>query len=335
MSTCSDYFHEIFERTPCKQPVVVLKDIRQSDLESLLDYMYIGEVDVKQSDLAGLIKAAECLRIKGLAVPDEDPSTATLGGGSSSKLTNSKLKSNNSNINNVPDNRRTSSGGGGFSSPTPPSKRQRRDSGGGYSSNRTWSGRGSSSTSPVPHNRETGVGKDKGRSSSPSAISNNSNTSGDNSVSQNSNRVNNVNSVTSVPSQSHTNVPDATTDGKQSSSTSHKPPLIKHHKREAPSPTPDAAGDDPDILPVEDIKVERDDTNQHPDLSDGGRDISHGDDDDGGGMMGDDDDMTNSDFPAYSQDDIEKQEIDNMDYNSDQMAGPSGMQAVRLFIFFF
>ncbi|KAK7082269.1 hypothetical protein SK128_027460 [Halocaridina rubra] len=35
--------------------------------------MYVGEVNVLQTDLSGLIKAAECLRIKGLAVPDEPP----------------------------------------------------------------------------------------------------------------------------------------------------------------------------------------------------------------------------------------------------------------------
>ena len=34
--------------------------------------MYVGEVEVKQNDLDDLIKAAECLRIKGLGVPDED-----------------------------------------------------------------------------------------------------------------------------------------------------------------------------------------------------------------------------------------------------------------------
>lgn len=43
------------------------------DLEALLNYMYLGEVNVLQTDLSRLIKAAECLRIKGLAVPDETP----------------------------------------------------------------------------------------------------------------------------------------------------------------------------------------------------------------------------------------------------------------------
>lgn len=70
MSTCSDYFAEVFEKAGCKSPVVILKDIRQQDLEALLDYMYLGEVDVKQTELSELLHAAECLRIKGLAVPD-------------------------------------------------------------------------------------------------------------------------------------------------------------------------------------------------------------------------------------------------------------------------
>ncbi|XP_045583215.1 longitudinals lacking protein, isoforms H/M/V isoform X15 [Procambarus clarkii] len=74
LSTCSDYFEQMFERTNCKHPIIVLKDIRHEELEALLNYMYVGEVNVLQNELAGLIKAAECLMIKGLAVPDEAPS---------------------------------------------------------------------------------------------------------------------------------------------------------------------------------------------------------------------------------------------------------------------
>jgi len=73
LSTCSEYFEEMFALTDGKSPIIVLKDIKGDELESLLSYMYIGEVNVVQDKLAGLIKAAECLRIKGLAVPDEDP----------------------------------------------------------------------------------------------------------------------------------------------------------------------------------------------------------------------------------------------------------------------
>lgn len=75
LSTCSDYFSAMFDKTDktCKSPIIVLKDIKCEDLESLLDYMYLGEVNVRQCDLASLIKSAECLRIKGLAVPDDEP----------------------------------------------------------------------------------------------------------------------------------------------------------------------------------------------------------------------------------------------------------------------
>nr|XP_045582620.1 broad-complex core protein isoforms 1/2/3/4/5-like isoform X10 [Procambarus clarkii] len=73
LSTCSEYFEKIFENTPCKHPVIVLKDVQTDELEALLSYMYEGAVSVAQNDLARLIKAAEVLRVKGLAVPDEPP----------------------------------------------------------------------------------------------------------------------------------------------------------------------------------------------------------------------------------------------------------------------
>ncbi|XP_047478306.1 protein tramtrack, beta isoform-like isoform X25 [Penaeus chinensis] len=73
LSTCSEYFENMFEHTPCKHPIIVLKDVKPDELEALLSYMYAGVVSVAQNDLARLIKAAEMLQIKGLAVPDEPP----------------------------------------------------------------------------------------------------------------------------------------------------------------------------------------------------------------------------------------------------------------------
>ena len=57
--------------------MIVFNDIKSSELEALLNYMYIGEVNVLQTELAGLIKAAECLKIKGLAVPDDPVLTSS------------------------------------------------------------------------------------------------------------------------------------------------------------------------------------------------------------------------------------------------------------------
>lgn len=90
LSACSEFFEELFKQTPCSHPVVILKDIQVGDLEALLSYMYLGEANVAQSDLARLIKAAECLCIKGLAVPDEGgPSGSGSSGGSSGSSSSS------------------------------------------------------------------------------------------------------------------------------------------------------------------------------------------------------------------------------------------------------
>lgn len=66
----------MFEQTPCKHPVIVLRDVHRAELEALLSYMYAGVVSVAQTDLARLIKVAELLEIKGLAVPDEPPNNS-------------------------------------------------------------------------------------------------------------------------------------------------------------------------------------------------------------------------------------------------------------------
>lgn len=70
LSTCSDYFKEMFRRNPCKHPIVYLKDVPARDLEALLDFMYRGEVDVAQTNLGSLMNTAEGLQVKGLALPD-------------------------------------------------------------------------------------------------------------------------------------------------------------------------------------------------------------------------------------------------------------------------
>ncbi|XP_071530995.1 uncharacterized protein [Panulirus ornatus] len=76
LSTCSEYFENVFEHTPCKHPVIVLRDVQCDELEALLSYMYAGVVSVAQTDLSRLIKVAELLEIKGLAVPDEPPNSS-------------------------------------------------------------------------------------------------------------------------------------------------------------------------------------------------------------------------------------------------------------------
>lgn len=67
LSACSPFFHAVFMANPCKHPVVILKDIRFSDLKALVEFMYRGEVNVSQDELPILLKVAEALQIRGLA----------------------------------------------------------------------------------------------------------------------------------------------------------------------------------------------------------------------------------------------------------------------------
>ena len=54
-----------------------MRDVQTMELEALLNYMYKGEVDVLQETLSELVKTAEALQIKGLAVPDDEAQNVT------------------------------------------------------------------------------------------------------------------------------------------------------------------------------------------------------------------------------------------------------------------
>ncbi|CAD1472778.1 unnamed protein product, partial [Heterotrigona itama] len=66
LAACSSYFQSLFLDLPCKHPIVVLKDVKYSEIKAILEYMYRGEVNVAQEQLAGLLKIAEVLKVKGL-----------------------------------------------------------------------------------------------------------------------------------------------------------------------------------------------------------------------------------------------------------------------------
>lgn len=66
LSACSPYFQALFINHPDKHPIVILKDVPYSDMKSLLDFMYRGEVSVDQDRLTHFLRVAESLRIKGL-----------------------------------------------------------------------------------------------------------------------------------------------------------------------------------------------------------------------------------------------------------------------------
>ncbi|XP_076286693.1 uncharacterized protein LOC143212147 isoform X2 [Lasioglossum baleicum] len=70
LSVCSPYFKNIFKENPCQHPVIILKDIKYTEIESLLKFMYQGEINIKKEDLSTFLKVAQTLQIRGLATDD-------------------------------------------------------------------------------------------------------------------------------------------------------------------------------------------------------------------------------------------------------------------------
>ncbi|XP_049276905.1 modifier of mdg4-like isoform X3 [Anopheles funestus] len=80
LSVCSPYFRKMFNQMPKNQHAFVfLKDVTHAALQDLIQFMYCGEVNVKQDALPAFISTAEALQIKGLtetgdsAPPQQSP----------------------------------------------------------------------------------------------------------------------------------------------------------------------------------------------------------------------------------------------------------------------
>nr|XP_034196199.1 transcription factor GAGA-like isoform X1 [Osmia lignaria] len=69
LCAASPFLLDLLKSTPCQHPVVMLAGIAADDLESLLEFVYRGEVSVEPSQLPSLLQAAHCLCIHGLTPP--------------------------------------------------------------------------------------------------------------------------------------------------------------------------------------------------------------------------------------------------------------------------
>jgi len=66
LSACSPVLGQILKRNPHPHPLVFMKGVGCKELISVLDFMYLGEVNVAQDDLSSFLALAQDLEIKGL-----------------------------------------------------------------------------------------------------------------------------------------------------------------------------------------------------------------------------------------------------------------------------
>merc|ERR1712086_676283 len=70
LGACSSFFWNIFQKTNTRDLCLYLPGIVQKDLQAILDFVYNGQTDIPADSLDTFTKAADQLRIKGLAAVD-------------------------------------------------------------------------------------------------------------------------------------------------------------------------------------------------------------------------------------------------------------------------
>ena len=66
LSACSPFFRQLLRRHKHQHPLLYLRGVTFSDLESVLAFMYHGEVNIAQDQLNSFLSIAEDLKVKGL-----------------------------------------------------------------------------------------------------------------------------------------------------------------------------------------------------------------------------------------------------------------------------
>jgi len=90
LSACSPLFKNLLRRNKHQHPLLYFRGVSFSDLESVLAFMYHGEVNVAQEDLNSFLAIAEDLKVKGLTQGNTERSKSPPGssGGPSQKNSN-------------------------------------------------------------------------------------------------------------------------------------------------------------------------------------------------------------------------------------------------------
>ena len=64
LSACSSVFKKIIDNNPSQHPLIYLRGIQSYEMESLLQFMYLGEGRLNYERMGEFIKVAEDLEVK-------------------------------------------------------------------------------------------------------------------------------------------------------------------------------------------------------------------------------------------------------------------------------
>ncbi|XP_049829623.1 protein bric-a-brac 2-like isoform X2 [Schistocerca gregaria] len=66
LSACSPYFHELLSGVEDAHPIIILSEMCVEDIQSVIEFVYRGELSVTAERFSSVLKVAEELRIRGL-----------------------------------------------------------------------------------------------------------------------------------------------------------------------------------------------------------------------------------------------------------------------------
>ena len=72
LSACSDYFQNILKQNSNSHPWLCLDGVTSTDINNMLDYVYLGEVQIYQEDLDRFLDIAQRFQLEGLLQQNED-----------------------------------------------------------------------------------------------------------------------------------------------------------------------------------------------------------------------------------------------------------------------
>ena len=77
LSACSPFFQRVLTQNSHTHPLIYLKGVKFTDLESILQFMYLGKVDVVSANIVTLLDVAQELEVKGLIKDKQFPGPPT------------------------------------------------------------------------------------------------------------------------------------------------------------------------------------------------------------------------------------------------------------------